>query len=164
MGLAALSCHGRKAYLSGKPMCMDRQAMHTVFDVEPWVHHHDEVDLTMEHPTFFKVVIRILVLTDFFAQVPDGSLHCPLCVTGKRTSTDGLGGNMHEQVYAMMNKMNPRCFMLVVKRLKIPDKILEDCIAILDVLRSNNGTLEYLNSSNQFAVVFSVGMRKDVSQ
>jgi hypothetical protein len=70
---------------------------------------------------------------------------------------------MGEEMDAVMNKMNLRCFALVVECFEILDKILEGCIATLKVLRSNEGTLEYLNPSNQFAVVFPVGLWKDVS-
>ena len=71
---------------------------------------------------------------------------------------------MSKKMDAVTNKMNPRCFTLIVKRLEIPDKFLEDCVAILKVLWSNNGTLEDLNSSNQFAVVFPVKSWEDMSQ
>jgi hypothetical protein len=145
-------------------MCTARQAMCTMVNVEFRVHRHEGVDLSADHPTFFKVAVRIFVLTNFFAQIPNSSFHCPLCVTGKWTCADGFGGDMSEEMDAVANKMNPRCFALVVKRLETPDKILEGCVAVLKVLWSDNGTLEYLNPSNQFAVVFPVGLWKDVSQ
>jgi hypothetical protein len=70
---------------------------------------------------------------------------------------DSLRGNMSEEMDAMTNKMNMRCFVLVVKCLEILDKIIEVCIAISKVLRSNKRMLEYLNPGNQFVVVFPVG-------
>jgi len=142
---------------------MDRQTTRTKIDVEFWVHRHEGVDLSTDHAMFFKVAIRIFVLTNFFAQIADSSFHCPLCITGKWTCTDSLRGNMGEEMDAVMNKMNPRCFALVVECFEILDKILEGCIATLKVLQSNEGTLEYLNPGNQFAVVFPVGSWKDVS-
>jgi hypothetical protein len=144
-------------------MCMDRQTTRTKIDVKFRVHCHEGVDLSADHATFFKVAIRIFVLANFFAQIPDSSFHCPLCIAGKRTCADSLGGNMSEEMDAVTNEMNPRCFALVVECLEILDKILEGHIAISKVLRSNKGTLEYLNPSNQFAVVFPVGSWEDVS-
>jgi hypothetical protein len=70
---------------------------------------------------------------------------------------------MSEEMDAVMNEMNLRCFALVVECFEFLDKILEGRIAISKGLRSNKGTLEYLNPSNQFAVVFPVGLWKDVS-
>lgn len=72
---------------------------------------------------------------------------------------------MSQKVYAVTNKVNTRSFAaLIVKRLELPDKILEGCIAILKLLWSNNRTLEYLNPRNQSAVVFPVRSWKDMSQ
>ena len=144
-------------------MCVDGQTACIKIYIEFWVHRHERVDLSTDHTTFFKVAIRIFVLANFFAQIPDSSFHCPLCVTGKRTCTDGLGGNMSEEMDTVTNKMNPRCFALVVECLEILDKILEGRIAISKVLWGNERTLEYLNSGNQFAVIFPVGSWKDVS-
>jgi hypothetical protein len=70
---------------------------------------------------------------------------------------------MSEEMDAVTNEMYLRYFALVVECLEILDKILEGCIAISKVLWSNEGTLEYLNPSDQFVVVFPVGSWKDVS-
>ena len=143
---------------------MDGQSIRAMVNVEFWVHRHDRIDLSMKHPTFFEVAIRIFVLTDFLAQIPNSHFHCPLRVTGEWTCTDGLKGDMGEEMDAVLNKMNPKCLILVVNGFKFPDKILEDCIAISKVLWCNYGTLEYLNPSNQFAVVFPVDLRKNMLQ
>jgi len=143
---------------------MNGQSICAMVNVKFWVHCHDRIDLSMKHPAFFEVAIRIFVLTDFLAQIPNSCFHCPLCVTGKWTCTDGLGGDMGKEMDAVPNKMNPKCLTLVVKCLEFPDKILKDCIAVLKVLWCNYGMLEYLNPSNQFAVVFPVDLQKNVSQ
>jgi hypothetical protein len=127
--------------------------MCTRINVEFWVHHHEGVDLSVDHTMFFKVPIGIFVLSNFFAQISNSSFHYPLHITGRWTCADGLRGNMSEEMDAVTNKMYPRCFALVVECLKILDKILEGCIAISKVLQSNEGMLEYLNPSDQFAVV-----------
>ena len=64
----------------------------------------------------------------------------------------------------MMDKMNSIGYMLVVKCLELPHKFFEDFIAILKVLWSNNRSLEDLNYSNQFAVVFPMKSWEDISQ
>ena len=64
----------------------------------------------------------------------------------------------------MTNKINTRFLVLVVKCLEIPDKLLENFVAIPKILWSDNRTLKYLNPSNQFSVIFPVWLWKDVSK
>lgn len=71
---------------------------------------------------------------------------------------------MAQKMDTLMNEMDPRCFALVVESLKTTDKSLEGYVTVTKVLRSNSGTLERLNPSNQFAVILPVRLWKYVSQ
>lgn len=55
---------------------------------------------------------------------------------------------MGKKMDAMMNKMNPRRFVLIIKHLKVPDEILKGRVAFSKVLWRNGVTLECLNPSN----------------
>jgi hypothetical protein len=142
---------------------MDRQARSAIVDVEFRAHCHEGINLSTDHPAFFKIPIRIFVLTNFFAEISNSGLHRPLCITGKWTRADGLRGNMREEMDTVMNKVDPTCFPLIIKRFEVPDKFLQDCVAISKVLWCDNGALKQLNPRNQFAVVFPVRSWKDVS-
>jgi hypothetical protein len=141
---------------------VDRQARSAIADVEIGVHSHDRINLSTEHPAFFKIAIRVLVLTNFFTEISDSGLHRPLCITGEWACADGLWSNMREEMNTVTNKMNPICFPLIIKRFEVPDKVLQDSVAIPKVLWCDTGTLEHLNPSNQFAVMFPVWLRKDM--
>jgi hypothetical protein len=123
-------------------MCKDRQTICAIVDVKSGVHRHQRIDLSADHPAFFKIPIWVFVLANFFAEIPNGSLHRPLCVTGKWTCTDSFWGNMGEEVYTVSDKV------LIINRLEIPHKSLESQVAASKILWRNNRALEYLNASN----------------
>jgi hypothetical protein len=128
------------------------------------MHHHHRVNLSVEHTMFFEILEGIFVLANFFAKVSNGSFHGPLCITCKWTCVDSLRSNVSQEMDAVMNEMDARFHLLVVKLLKFLDKVFESCIPMLESLWSNFGTLKCLNTCNQLAVIFPIFLWKDVSK